>query len=59
MLGDTYNLEILIETTEKNHFRFDMHGVFSIIKQNEGYAIVDLYKNHGNLTQREVAESNA
>jgi len=62
LLEDTYNLEMLIETTRVNHTRFDMHDVFTIVEPNSDptkFKFTDLYRNHSSVTEAQVAASNA
>lgn len=59
LLEDTYNLELAIDKTRSNHVKFDMNDVFNIINPNDGYSIIDLYKNNSTVTEQEVAASNA
>lgn len=58
LLEDTYNLEMAIDKTKSNHSRFDMHDVFTIVDPDDGFKTIDLYKNHANVTELQVAKSN-
>ena len=59
---DTYNIEMLIETTRVNHTRFDMHDVFTIVEPDTDptkFKFTDLCRNHSSVTEAQVAASNA
>jgi hypothetical protein len=61
-LDDTYNLQMTVEKTLKNHIRFDMGNVFQIFKMNSDtqdiIGFVDLYNDYTSITIKEVALSN-
>jgi hypothetical protein len=60
-LDNTYNLEVLVQRTKREHFKYDMHGVFTIVIPNTDgtvQEIKDLYLDYSNITIEQVARSN-
>jgi hypothetical protein len=60
-LDDTYNLEVLVQKTKREHFKYDMHDVFTIVIPNDDETIastMDLYTEYSNITIEQVARSN-
>jgi hypothetical protein len=60
-LDDTYNLEVLVQKTKRENFKYDMHDVFTIVIPDENEAIkarMDLYQDYSNIRIEQVARSN-
>lgn len=62
-LKETYDLEMAIDKTRNNHAKFDMTDVFTVVVLDKTDPMkvlrtVDLYKDYGNVTEKEVAQSN-
>ena len=60
-LDDTYNLEVLVQRTKREHFKYDMHDVFTIVIPNANGTVQetkDLYSDYSNITIEQVARSN-
>jgi hypothetical protein len=60
-LDDAYNLKVLVQKTKREHCKYDMHNIFSIIIPEEDGSIQevkDLYSDYSNITINQVARSN-
>jgi hypothetical protein len=60
-LDDTYNLEVLVQRTKREHFKYDMNDVFTIVIPNADGSVKeekDLYSDYSNITIEQVARSN-
>ena len=60
-LDDTYNLEVLVQRTKREHFKYDMHDVFTVVIPNADGTVKetkDLYSDYSNITIEQVARSN-
>jgi hypothetical protein len=62
-LRETYDLAMMIKDTRSHHATFDMTDVFTVLimdpkEPNKLLRTVDLYKDYGNVTEKEVASSN-
>jgi hypothetical protein len=60
-LDDTYNLEVLVQKAKREHFKYDMHDVFTILIPNNDETIastMDLYQEYSNISIKQVAHSN-
>jgi hypothetical protein len=60
-LDDPYNLEVLVQRTKQERFKYDMHDVFTIVIPNADGTVQetkDLYSDYGNIMIEQVARSN-
>jgi hypothetical protein len=62
-LRETYDLAMMINSTRLHHADFDMTDVFTIVifdkeDSNKLARTVNLYRDYGNVTEKEVAQSN-
>lgn len=62
-LRETYDLAMMIKDTRSHHATFDMTDVFTVlildpVDPTNLLRTVDLYKDYGNVTEKEVAKSN-
>ena len=58
---DTYNLEVLVQKTKLEHFKYDMHDVFTIVIPDANDQIIgtkNLYDDYANVSIEQVAKSN-
>jgi hypothetical protein len=66
-LDDTYNLDVLINKTYREHCAFDLHDVFTVIiplhpdneDNDEVACTMDLYTEYADISIEDVARSNA
>jgi hypothetical protein len=60
-LNDTYNLDFLIKKMKRNHFKCDMHNVFTIVypkaapNEDESGSEKDIYPHYPDITIEEEA----
>jgi uncharacterized protein YaaW (UPF0174 family) len=62
-LRETYDLAMMINSTRLHHADFDMTDVFTVVifdtvDPKKLLRTVDLYRDYGNVTEKEVAKSN-
>jgi hypothetical protein len=62
-LRETYDLAMMINSTRLHHADFDMTDVFTVVifdavDSKKLLRTVDLYRDYGNVTEKEVAKSN-